>query len=482
MSGFRRIHAVDLDTIDLSNLNRQFLFRHRHIKRAKAEVAVQAIRDFNPGIDATARQANIKEAAYDVDWFGGFDLVFNALDNLEARRHVNAMCLAARVPLVESGTAGYLGQVTVISGGATECFECQPKAAERKTYPVCTIRSTPTAPIHCVVWAKDYLFAQLFGEQGDAADEDQGMGAEEKAENMEELLQLRTEARALARLADAVGGADFAQRVFAKVFSDDIARLLSMPDMWRQRRAPVQLDYAALRAGASPGFDPARADDQAVLAAADSLALFAHAAGRLAQRVVGQRRRGAAGALAFDKDDDDALAFVAATANLRSHAFGIAPQSVFAVKAMAGNIIPAIASTNAIVAGMMATQALLVLTRRLAECHTAYVVYGDGRPRTIIREPLAAPNPRCPVCRRRYLTLRVADCRRTTLGDVLGLVRALEGTATDLALGEDIAAVEGSRILYDPDFDDNLARPLADLGLVPGKMLTLASEDDDSTA
>ncbi|KAJ2757968.1 E1 ubiquitin-activating protein uba2, partial [Coemansia nantahalensis] len=56
------------------------------------------------------------------------------------------------------------------------------------------------------------------------------------------------------------------------------------------------------------------------------------------------------------------------------------------------------------------------------------------------------------------------------------------GTATDLALGEDIAAVEGSRILYDPDFDDNLARPLADLGLVPGKMLTLASEDDDSTA
>ncbi|KAJ2716535.1 E1 ubiquitin-activating protein uba2 [Coemansia spiralis] len=482
MSGFRHIHAVDLDTIDLSNLNRQFLFRHKHIKRPKAEVAIQAIREFNPGINATARQANIKESACDVDWFAGFDLVLNALDNLDARRHVNAMCLAARVPLIESGTAGYLGQVTVISGGRTECFECQPKAAERKTYPVCTIRSTPTAPIHCIVWAKDYLFAQLFGEQADAADDDQGMSAEEKADNMEELQQLRDEARALARLADAMGSADFAPRVFAKVFSDDIARLLSMPDMWKQRRPPTRLDYAELHNAASPGFDPAHPDDQAVLPAADSLALFAHTAGRLAQRVLDQRRQGAPGALLFDKDDDDALAFVAATANLRSHAFGIEPQSVFAIKAMAGNIIPAIATTNAIVAGMMVMQAILVLTQRLAECHTAYVVYGGRRTRTIIREPLADPSPQCPVCRRRYLTLRVADCKRSTLGDVLRLVSELAGTANDLGLGDDIAAVEGSRILYDPDFDDNLDRSLADLGLVPGKMVTLASEDDDIAA
>ncbi|KAJ1727934.1 E1 ubiquitin-activating protein uba2, partial [Coemansia biformis] len=150
--------------------------------------------------------------------------------------------------------------------------------------------------------------------------------------------------------------------------------------------------------------------------------------------------------------------------------------------AMAGNIIPAIATTNAIVAGMMATQAILVLTQRLPECHTAYVVYGSKRARTIVREPLAAPNPRCPVCRRRYLTLRVANCARTTLGDVLDHVRGLTGSGSDLGLGDDIAVVEGSRILYDPDFDDNLAKSLEGLGLVPGKMVTLTSEDDDSGA
>ena len=47
-------------------------------------------------------------------WYKGFDLVFNALDNLDARRHVNKMCLAADVPLIESGTTGFNGQVQVI--------------------------------------------------------------------------------------------------------------------------------------------------------------------------------------------------------------------------------------------------------------------------------------------------------------------------------------------------------------------------------
>ncbi len=34
--------------------------------------------------------------------------------SIAARNHVNRMCLAADIPLIESGTAGYLGQVTVI--------------------------------------------------------------------------------------------------------------------------------------------------------------------------------------------------------------------------------------------------------------------------------------------------------------------------------------------------------------------------------
>ena len=52
--------------------------------------------------------------SYGVSFFKTFALVMNALDNRAARNHVNRMCLAADVPLIESGTAGYAGQVNNI--------------------------------------------------------------------------------------------------------------------------------------------------------------------------------------------------------------------------------------------------------------------------------------------------------------------------------------------------------------------------------
>lgn len=48
-----------------------------------------------------------------MDFFKQFNVVLNGLDNLDARRHVNRLCLASGVPLVESGTTGFLGQVRI---------------------------------------------------------------------------------------------------------------------------------------------------------------------------------------------------------------------------------------------------------------------------------------------------------------------------------------------------------------------------------
>ncbi|KAI7823706.1 hypothetical protein BX661DRAFT_186275 [Kickxella alabastrina] len=464
VSGFHHIHAIDLDTIDLSNLNRQFLFQRKHIKKPKAHVATAAIKAFNPSLDTSAMQANIKDEQFDVDWFGQFALVFNALDNLEARRHVNAMCLAARVPLVESGTAGYLGQVTVIKGGETECFDCHPKPAEKRSFPVCTIRSTPTAPIHCIVWAKNYLFVQLFGEP---PEEEKEVVEEVEAGQEEELKALKEESGALAALSEAMGGDDFAQRIFNKVFCHDIRRLLSMSDMWAQRQPPRVLDYDELEHQVC---DPPA--DHSNLSMAQAFILFRESCHTLA------RRRLEGSPLAFDKDDQDTLDFVTATASLRSYAFFIDQKSPFEVKAMAGNIIPAIATTNAIVAGMMVTQGVLALAGRLDECHTAYLSYNTKRPRCIIRETLSKPSLLCPVCHRRYLTLRLADPAKTMLGDLLDYIGCLEG---DMSLGmsrDNISVVEGSRLLYDPDYDSNCSKSMQDLCLVPGKMVTFANEDD----
>ena len=79
---------------------------------------------FNPDSNVVAHHGMIQKVAVD---FNKYDLVFNALDNITARRHVNRVCLSVDVPLIESGTTGYLGQVYVIKKGETECYDCQPK-------------------------------------------------------------------------------------------------------------------------------------------------------------------------------------------------------------------------------------------------------------------------------------------------------------------------------------------------------------------
>ena len=78
------------------------------------QVAKDTASKFNPSVKLEAHHANIKDPHFTVAWFKGFHIVFNALDNLDARRHVNKMCLAADVPLIESGTTGFNGQVQVI--------------------------------------------------------------------------------------------------------------------------------------------------------------------------------------------------------------------------------------------------------------------------------------------------------------------------------------------------------------------------------
>lgn len=69
---------------------------------------------FKPSAKLEAYHANIMDRQFNIDWFKGYNIVFNALDNIAARRHVNHMCLAANVPLIESGTTGFNGQVQVI--------------------------------------------------------------------------------------------------------------------------------------------------------------------------------------------------------------------------------------------------------------------------------------------------------------------------------------------------------------------------------
>ncbi|KAF8418651.1 hypothetical protein L210DRAFT_3578816 [Boletus edulis BED1] len=461
LTGFGPITLLDLDTVDLSNLNRQFLFKKKDVKQSKAMVAAQTAGAFNPNVRIQPIHANIKESQFDVEWFQSFDIVLNALDNLDARRHVSKMCIAAGILLVESGTAGYLGQVQPLLKDCTECSDCIPKPAP-KSFPVCTIRSTPPQPIHCIVWAKSYLLPQLFGEDEDGSTElDE---AEKQGENAQEIAALRKEALAYKAVRNALRSQqttdDAAKTVFEKVrLRCGYKNLLSMADMWRSREKPTPLDFDAIldeepnkitaSSSNSKGQDsnghangdavkPSSSDgngvlkDQRALTLRDNLALFASSTNRLALRV-----RAGEETIAFDKDDDDArfLHRYLKSPNGRQHH-------------------PRYRDHNAIIPGLIVLQTLHLLRKSYTSLKNMHLRFKPAVPLSTV-DLYTYPKVQC-------------DPSRVTL------------SGEDRGTGKrDVSVYEDKRVLSDPDWDDNDDRTLESLGVMRGKFLTIVDEEGE---
>uniref|UniRef100_A0A7N6BVW3 SUMO-activating enzyme subunit 2 n=1 Tax=Anabas testudineus TaxID=64144 RepID=A0A7N6BVW3_ANATE len=406
LTGFKNIEVIDLDTIDVSNLNRQFLFQKKHVGKSKAQVAKESALQFCPSANITAYHDSIMNPDYNVEFFRKFVLVMNALDNRAARNHVNRMCLAADIPLIESGTAGYLGQVTVIKKGMTECYECQPKPTQ-KTFPGCTIRNTPSEPIHCIVWAK-YLFNQLFGEEDADQEVSPDTADPEAAWNPEE-----TAARATASEKDGdikrISTKEWARstgydpiKLFNKLFKDDIMYLLTMDKLWKKRKAPIPLDWQHSVSPLStppPPFTETPGlglKDQQVLGVWGYCKLFQQSVETLRSQL---QEKGEGAELVWDKDDPPAMDFVTSAANLRMHIFSMNMKSRFDVKSMAGNIIPAIATTNAVIAGLIVLEGLKILSGELESCRTIFLNKCPNlRKKLLVPCVLDPPSANCYVC------------------------------------------------------------------------------------
>ncbi|KND94396.1 Ubiquitin-activating enzyme E1-like protein, partial [Tolypocladium ophioglossoides CBS 100239] len=474
LTGFGEVHIVDLDTIDLSNLNRQFLFRQEHIKKSKALVAEEAAKRFNSNVEVVAHHANIKDAEFNVAWFGQFKIVFNALDNLEARRHVNKMCLAADVPLIESGTTGFNGQVQVIKKGVTACYDCTAKETP-ESFPVCTIRSTPSQPIHCIVWGKSYLLNEIFG----ASEDESAFDHSSDADNAQEIAELKKESEELKKIREAVGTNEFPQMLFNKVFNKDIERLRSVEDLWKSRRRPEPLSYEATFSRSTEALaskDQVLTDGQKVWSLEESLVVFNDSLDRLSKRMLQLKKTKEPSApepiIIFDKDDEDTLDFVAAGANIRSTIFGIERKSRFDTKQMAGNIIPAIATTNASVAGLCILESFKVLKADYGQSKEVFLT-PFAPTRLLAPDKSRGPNPECPVCGVFNMSI-TADLSRATLNDVVeGIVK------NKLGFGEKEFVVNNEvGILYDVDETDNLCKKLSELGITGSSFLTIIDEDD----
>mgnify|MGYP000926696280 CR=1 FL=1 len=155
-----RITLTDPDVIETSNLNRQFLFREKHLRKPKSQTAAAAAIQMNKELKGhiIARFDKVHEGTAHIftdKFFEELTVVANALDNVHARRYVDSRCVSAKIPLLESGTLGPKGHVQVIIPHKTENYGSQQDPQEEGEIPHCTLKMFPEETLHCVEWARD---------------------------------------------------------------------------------------------------------------------------------------------------------------------------------------------------------------------------------------------------------------------------------------------------------------------------------------
>ncbi len=85
-----------MDRIEVSNLNRQFLFRKEHVGALKSESAAASARAMNGGLKVDALSIGVgskTEATFNDEFWTSKTLVVNALDNVPARRYTHQHAL-----------------------------------------------------------------------------------------------------------------------------------------------------------------------------------------------------------------------------------------------------------------------------------------------------------------------------------------------------------------------------------------------------
>lgn len=148
------IIVTDLDTIEKSNLNRQFLFRAKDVGKFKADSAAGAVQEMNPEIKGhiTTYQDRVgpeTEATFGDEFFGKLDCVTNALDNVSARQYMDRRCVFYQKPLLESGTLGTKANTQVVIPFITESYSSSQDPPE-KSIPSCTVKNFPNAIEHTI--------------------------------------------------------------------------------------------------------------------------------------------------------------------------------------------------------------------------------------------------------------------------------------------------------------------------------------------
>lgn len=137
-AGIGRLALVDHDTVELSNLQRQFLYDEPDTQsgRPKAEIAAAKLRAINSEVEVTTHVERFTDEN-GARLLQGVDLIVDAVDNFRTKFALNTAALRADIPMIYGAVAGSFGVTMPIIPGRTGCLCClyceEPDVASSET-------------------------------------------------------------------------------------------------------------------------------------------------------------------------------------------------------------------------------------------------------------------------------------------------------------------------------------------------------------
>jgi molybdopterin/thiamine biosynthesis adenylyltransferase len=136
LAGVGHIRICDFDTVEISNLNRQFLHTEKSIGMSKARSAQETLLSINSEVTVEAISDEITDQNVD-DIVGDAQVIVDCLDNFSARYALNQCAVEKGIPLVHGAIWGLEGRVVFLHPPKTPCLACIfPRAPSRGQLPV----------------------------------------------------------------------------------------------------------------------------------------------------------------------------------------------------------------------------------------------------------------------------------------------------------------------------------------------------------
>lgn len=121
-AGIGHIKVCDRDKIELSNLNRQILYKTSDTGMFKAETASERAADLNDSVRVTFFNSEAGMQMYNE--IRDCDIIVDCLDNFSSRHILNRISLETGIPMMHAGVSEYYAQMTFLQPGVTPCLAC----------------------------------------------------------------------------------------------------------------------------------------------------------------------------------------------------------------------------------------------------------------------------------------------------------------------------------------------------------------------